>query len=286
MLGIAYMLAAVALLIPCMNAVAKVLLIEYHVVQVAWARFAGHLFWMTIIFLPALGYRLYGTRRFGAQIGRGAVMFVSNSLFLVALPSVALATATAIMFTTPLLVTLIAVPLLGERVGIVRRVTVIVGLIGALLIVRPSVSETSMSSILVFGSAICFAWYQVLTRRLVKDDPPETMIVYTAVVATIVLSIIVPWYFRLPVSAMDWLLYLLLGFLGGIAQYFVAKALSLAPASTVSPFQYSEIVSSTLFGFMLFGTFPDTSTWLGTAVIVLSGLMLVYREQQPGRRRR
>lgn len=284
MRGIAFMLVAVALLIPCMNAVAKVLLVDYHVVQVAWARFAGHLFWMTVIFLPQLGWRLYATRRLGAQLGRGTAMFISNSLFLIGLSTVALATATAIMFTTPLLVTLIAVPLLGERVGIYRRITVFVGLIGALIIVRPDFSQASISSLLVLGSAICFAYYQVLTRRLINDDPPETMIVYTAFVATIALSLIVPWYFTFPSSPWHWFLFVLLGFLGGLAQYFVAKALSLAPASTVAPLQYTEIVSSTVFGFILFNVLPDRLTWLGAAVIVLSGLLLVYRERQLGRR--
>ncbi len=284
MRGIAFMLLAVALLIPCMNAVAKLLLVEYHVVQVAWARFAGHLFWMTLIFFPQFGFGLYATRRIGAQLGRGTAMFVSNSLFLIGLSSVALATATAIMFTSPLLVTLIAVPLLGERVGVYRRVTVVIGLIGALIIVRPDFSQTSVSSLLVLGSAICFAYYQVLTRRLINDDPPETMIVYTAVIATVVLSLIVPWYISWPTSVWHWFLFILLGFLGGLAQYFVAKALSLAPASTVAPLQYTEIVSSTAFGLILFHTLPDALTWVGAAVIVVSGLMLVYRERKLGRR--
>ncbi len=282
--GIGFMLIGMALLVPVLNAVAKLLLAEFHVIQVSWARFAGHLLFMTIIFMPRAGLRLYSTGHFGGQMARGTVMFFSNTFFLLALPSVALATATAISFSTPLLVTLFAVPLLGERVGIYRRMAVVTGLIGALIIVRPSMTDTSWASLLVLCASACFALYQVLTRRLAKDDPPETMIVYTAVVPVALLSLVAPFYFQMPETAMHWLLFGLVGLLGGLAQYFVAKALSLAPASIVAPLQYSEIITSTLIGFLLFGVLPDALTWVGAAVIVLSGLFLVYRERQLGRR--
>lgn len=278
------MLIGMALLVPVLNAVAKLLLADFHVVQVSWWRFMGHLLFMTIIFMPRAGLGLYATRHFGGQIVRGTVMFFSNMFFLFALPTVALATATAISFSTPLLVTLFAVPLLGERVGIYRRIAVVVGLVGALIIVRPSMSDTSWASLLVLCASTFFALYQVLTRRLAKSDSPETMIVYTALIPAFLLSMAAPFYFEMPSTAMHWLLFALLGLLGGLAQYFVAKALSLAPASIVAPLQYSEIITSTFIGFLLFGVLPDALTWVGAAVIVLSGLFLVYRERQLGRR--
>lgn len=285
--GIQFMCLAV-LLMPVMNAMAKALTVDYPLAQVVWARFAGHFVCMTLLFLPGRGWRLFASARPALQFARSAIMFVSNGCYIWALSTVALATASAIMFTAPLMVTALSVPLLGERVGARRWSAVLVGFVGALIIIRPGLDTpgfdaTGLGLLLLLCSASLFALYQALTRKLADRDSPETMIVYTALLAAVVMSAVVPFYFVMPMVALDWLLFAGLGVIGGFTQYFVAKALDHAPASVVSPYLYGELLMAALLGYAIFGDFPDELTWLGAAVITASGVYIAYREGVLGR---
>src|SRR5215472_13758009 len=134
--GILLMCAGVALF-PLMNAEVKLLTARYPVIEITWARFTGHLIVMSIVFLPQYGWRLIATRRPLVQLARSLLMLVSNGIFVLAIGSVPLATASAIGFTSPLIVTALSVPLLREQVGWRRWSAVMVGFVGALLIIRP-----------------------------------------------------------------------------------------------------------------------------------------------------
>lgn len=276
------------LLMPVMNATAKTLTVDYPLVQVVWARFAGHFICMTLLFWPGRGWRLFASARPGLQFARGAIMFASNGCYIAALSTVALATASAIMFTAPLMVTALSVPLLGERVGLRRWSAVLAGFVGALIIIRPGADApgfdaTGLGILLLLFSASAFAIYQLLTKRLADRDSPETMIVHTALIAALVMSAVVPFHFVAPMAAVDWFLFAALGVIGGFTQYFVIKALDCAPASVVSPYGYGELLGAALLGYAIFGDFPDSWTWLGAAVIVASGLYIAYREGVLGR---
>ena len=124
--GIAYMLLGIVLL-PVMNAIAKSLTVDYPLTQVVWARFLGHLVWMSLLFGPFLGAALLRAHRPREMTGRSFVFFASNCVFIAALPHIQLATASAIMFTTPLVVVALSAPLLKERVGPWRGAAVVVG---------------------------------------------------------------------------------------------------------------------------------------------------------------
>jgi len=176
-------------LLSTMNAMAKFLTAEYPLIQIVWARFTGHFVAMVILFWPKYGRRLFQSRRYGLQLGRSAVMFISNTVFIAGLPLLHLATASAIMFTAPLMVAALSVPLLGERVGPRRWGAVLVGFAGILIVVRPGGDVANFGAILIGISAICFALYQIMTRIVVAEDAPETTIVYTAIVATIAMSV-------------------------------------------------------------------------------------------------
>jgi drug/metabolite transporter (DMT)-like permease len=130
------MCAGVAMF-PFMSAAQKLLAGHYPVAEIVWARFTGHLVVMLLVFLPRYRWRLLATRRPAVQIARSLLMLASNALYVVAIARVPLATASAIGFTSPLLVTALSVPLLHESVGIRRWSAVIVGFAGALLIIRP-----------------------------------------------------------------------------------------------------------------------------------------------------
>ena len=275
--GIAYMLLGVVLL-PVMNTIAKSLTADYPLTQVVWARFLGHLVWMSLLFGPFVGAALLRTHRPREMIGRSFVFFASNFVFIAALPHIQLATASAIMFTTPLVVVALSVPLLHERVGPWRGAAVIVGFCGALVIIRPGTDVFQPAALLALLSAVCFAGYQLWTRRLARYERPETLIVYTALAGAIVMSLVGPFAARPPDGIVDGLKFAAVGLIGGAAQYFIIRALQRAPASVVSPIGYAEIVAAAAFGYVVFGDVPDRYTWLGAALIVGAGLVVAFRE--------
>ena len=275
--GIVYMVIGVSL-IPIMNAVAKSLAAEYPMTQVVWARFLGHLLWMALFFGPVVGAALLRTNRPREMLGRSLVFFGSNFLFIAALPHVQLASASAIMFTTPLIVVALSVSLLGERVGPWRSAAVVAGFCGVLVIVRPGTTVFQPAAILIMSASACFALYQIWTRRLARYERPETLIIYTALVGAIVMILVAPWSARPPDDIADALKFASIGLLGGAAQYLIIRALQRAPASVVSPLGYSELIGAVALGYFLFGDLPDRYTWLGSAIIIASGLLVVYRE--------
>jgi drug/metabolite transporter (DMT)-like permease len=280
--GILFMCLAI-LLMPVMNTIAKILTVDYPLTQVVWARFTGHFVCMTLLFWPGRGLKLFRSGRPVLQLLRSVIMFLSNGCYIVALSTVALATASAIMFTAPLIVTTLSVPLLGERVGLRRWAAVVVGFIGALIIIRPGLNTpafdgTALGIVLLLFSAATFALYQILTRKLSDQDSAETNIVYTALIAAIVTTGIMPFVLVMPKGVGDGLLFALVGVVGGFSQYFIAKALEQAPASVVSPYLYGELLLAAMVGFAVFGDFPDHWTWLGATVIAASGLYIAYRE--------
>src|SRR5436190_16110828 len=167
--GILLMCAGVSMF-PFMNAVVKLLGAHYPVAQIVWARFTGHLLVMLIVFLPRYGRRLLATRRPGVQIGRSLLMLVSNLVFVVAIARVPLATASAIGFTSPLIVTALSVPLLHESVGIRRWSAVIVGFIGALIVIRPGTGLKDPAVLLILLSSLGYALYQIGTRSVGTQD--------------------------------------------------------------------------------------------------------------------
>ena len=280
--GIAFMCLAI-LLMPVMNACAKTLAAEYPLMQVVWARFTGHFICMTLVFWPRRGWRLFKSAKFSLQFARSTIMFASNTAYIAALSTVALATASAIMFTAPLMVTALSAPFLGEKVGIRRWSAICAGFIGALIIIRPGMvtptfNATGLGLALLFFAAATFAIYQILTRKLSDRDTAETNIVYTGLVAALVMSWLIPGIFVMPKSELHWVLFGAVGVLGGFMQYFVAKALEQAPASVVSPYLYGELIVAAVVGFAVFGEFPDQWTWVGATIIAASGIFVAYRE--------
>ena len=275
---ILFMCLAVCMM-PVMNAFAKALTVDYPIAQVVWARFTGHFVCMTLVFWPARGWRLFKSARPSIQFARSTIMFASNGAYIAALSTVALANASAIMFMAPIMVTALSAPFLGEKVGIRRWSAVVVGFIGALIIIRPGIASSTFAAsglgvgLLLFSMA-SFAIYQILTRRLSNRDSAETNIVYTAVVAAIVMSAIVPTFFVMPTRPVDWALFAAIGAIGGFTQYFVAKALEEAPASVVSPYLYGELLTSAIVGLAIFGDFPVMRAWIGAGVGAASGVYI------------
>ena len=272
------MCAGVALF-PLMNAAVKLLTAGYPVVEIIWARFTGHLIVMLIVFLPQYGRRLFATRRPLVQIGRSLLMLVSNGVFVLAIGKVPLATASAIGFTSPLIVTALSVPLLREQVGWRRWSAVCVGFAGALLIIRPGHALADPAVLLLLASAAAYALYQIATRWVMAHDSPATGIIFAALVGSLATTTVLPFVFVMPRSLFDLALFLALGCLGGLGHFFVIKAFQAAPAAVIAPLGYIELIGTTILGYLIFGNFPDALTWVGALIIIASGLYIAMRER-------
>jgi drug/metabolite transporter (DMT)-like permease len=268
-----------AVLIPLLNTSAKYLTHEYPILEITWARYAGHFAYMLIAFAPRRGLRLLAASRPGLQVARSTLLCVSTLIFITVLRYVPLPTATAISFTAPFIVTALAPLLLAELVGARRWLAVTVGFLGALVIVRPDFGDINEAALLVFGSALCSALYQILTRKLAAHDPAETSITYIALAGFLLTSVALPFVWKTPASPLDTALFISLGLFGGFGHYFLVRAFELAPAPFISPFNYSQILGAALLSFVVFGQWPDLWTWLGSLIIVASGLYMLVAER-------
>jgi drug/metabolite transporter (DMT)-like permease len=277
--GILLMCAGVALF-PFMNAAIKLLGARYPVAQIVWARFTGHLIVMLLIFLPQYGRRLIATRRPAVQIGRSLLMLVSNMMFVVAIARVPLATASAIGFTSPLIVTALSVPLLHEHVGIRRWSAVMVGFAGALLVIRPGSGLHDPAVLLLLLSSAAYALYLIATRWVSFYDDAAVGILFSALLGSLVMTMALPFVFVMPKSALDIALFCSLGLLGGAGHYLVIRAFQSGPAAVIAPLGYVELIGTTMLGYLIFGNFPDPWTWIGAAIIIASGLYIALRERR------
>ena len=257
---------------------AKFLTTTIDPLQVVWFRQMG-LFFGVVILLIWRGQHILQTSRLGMQIGRGACAALSASLFILGVSYVPLADAVAVTFIAPLLVTIMGALLLGEYVGIHRWAAVILGFIGTLVIIRPGFDSFHPALILPIIAACLFAGRQVISRFLSGIDKTETTVAYTAITSTIILTLPIPFVWTTPQTSTEILLIISMASMAAIAELLVIKALEIALAVVVSPMQYTIIIWSSFYGFMVFDQLPDLFTVGGTAIIILSGLYTLHRER-------
>ena len=283
LLGIAFICLA-GLLFPMMNGAAKLLGADYSSLQVSWARAFGHVVFMLAAFLPRHGLGLLRTRRPGLQLARSATLFLSNLCFFFAIAFIPIAKAAAISMTAPLIVAILAWPMLRERTTLPRLLALGVGFAGVLTVIRPGSAVFHFASLFVLASATSYGLYQILTRIIAAADPPETSTVYSSMVGAFGTMLALPFVWQTPHGLLDAALFCSLGVLGALGHYCVAKALGYAPANVVSPFQYFQLLGSVAVGWLVFDDLPDALTWIGAGVIVLSGLFIGWSQTRPGKR--
>lgn len=282
--GILWMLATMFCFI-ALDAIMKHLLESYSLVQVTWGRF----FFATVVAIAICGRRLPAlavTRSPGLQALRSVLLMTTTALFNAGIRTLPLATATTMMFTSPILVTILSIPLLGEKVGIRRWAGIAVGFAGAIIVVRPwqdGLGGLGTGVLFLLAAALINACYQIATRQ-VRHDDQLTSLLYTAAAGAIVTSAITPWFWQWP-GVFDWMLLAASGLAGGLGHLCLIKALQAAPASVVAPFTYSSLIWAALLGYTIWGDWPDLWTWAGAALIIGSGLYIFYREAMIARTR-
>ena len=268
------------LLFPVMSGFAKLLGQEYSSLQVSWARAFVHLLFLSAVFLPGSGLSLVRSRRPALQLARAAMLTTSNLASFYALTFMPLAEQASLQLAAPLIVALLAWPVLRERTTPARVSAVALGFVGVLVLLRPGSSLFQWPALWVLVSATAYGVYQILTRLVAPHDPPATSALWCPLVGAFGLMLTLPFVWRTPASMHDLLMFLGCGAFGAIGHYFVARAMLYAPANIVSPFQYFQLLGSVAIGWLFFSHLPDAVTWIGAAIIVASGLYLGWNQRR------
>ncbi|MBL4739823.1 MAG: DMT family transporter [Sneathiella sp.] len=273
-----YMVLAM-LLVPLMDGTAKLLISDYSLVQVVWGRYFFHLLTLLPLFIIFRQKPSPIPKRIGLQLTRTLVLLGDTALFFGALIFIPLASGKAVFFVAPLIMTALAPFILKEKVGVHRWGAVIVGFSGTLFILSPEGEGEIVGYLLAFGAASFYAIYLLLTRKITTASSPLDTLLFTAVLSTVILSCLLPFYWVMP-DLDGWLLMLATGLLGTLSHFFIIKAFEGGDASQLAPFAYAEIISATLFGVIVFGDFPGPTTWIGISIVVASGLYILRRERK------
>jgi drug/metabolite transporter (DMT)-like permease len=258
-----------------MDAMTKLLVHDYSIVQTLWIRYVIFTGFALLVAWPRISLR---SARPWLQASRGLLALVENGVFVLAFLYLPLADAHAVAATAPLLVIVLAIPLLGERGRPYRWIAVAAGLIGVLAIIRPGFVAPQWAMLIPLGGALLWAAYQVMTRLVGRVDTAETTLLWTAVSGLIGTTAIVPWFWVAPTTD-AWMLLGAVGLLGSLCHYALIEALDFAEAGAVQPYTYTLLVWAIILGYLVFGDVPDAWTMAGAGVVVLSGLYTWHRDR-------
>jgi drug/metabolite transporter (DMT)-like permease len=279
LIGIALMLAAV-LAFSCLDAMAKYLGSHMPTLQVVGVRCAAAFLIALMVSNPLTRPGLLKTMRPSLQLWRASMLLGSTVFNFMAFRYLQLDEAMAILFSTPFLVAILAGPLLGEWVGWRRWTAILVGFAGVLVVVRPGLGGMQWAALLSFGSAVCYAFYNIITRMLSRTDSSETTLFYGNLFGCIVMVPVLPFVWVTPPSWLDVVLMVALGVFGAGGHFLLILAHRRAPASVLSPFIYTQIVYASTLGYLVFGNVPSEWTIAGAAIVIASGLYLLSRERK------
>jgi drug/metabolite transporter (DMT)-like permease len=274
--GVAYMVAS-TVVFAGVNAIVKWEVALYPVGEVAFYRALFALIAVAVMILPRTGFAVFRTRRYLAHLQRGVSQFGSMTCMFLAFRLMALGSAVAISFAAPLFTTLLSIVILKERVGVHRWSALIVGFAGIVIVTEPGPGTLQGGAIFALANAVLISSVAVAIRRMSLTESTETLTLYQMIVITICTLFLLPFGFR-PPAWLDALGLAIAGIGNGIAQYWWTRALTLAPPSAVVPFNYLSLVWATLLGLAIWGDVPTPHLLLGAAVVVSSGLYILWRE--------
>ena len=274
--GIGLVLLAM-LLFASMDGVNKHLVVSYSIIQILWVRYLLFFAFALLVARRQGGIRAtLASGQPGLQIARSLLLIAEQAAFVIAFVYLPLADVHAIAAVSPLIVTALSAPLLRERVGMHRLIAVGAGFAGVLVIMRPGMGVMSNAAAIPLIAAVLFAVYQMMTRLVSRTDSSETTVLYSSMVGVVVVSLLGPFSWQAPTQA-DWGLLILVAVLGSTAHFSLIKALQLAAASALQPFNYSLFLWAVVVGFVGFGDFPDAWTLAGATLIIASNLYVVQR---------
>jgi drug/metabolite transporter (DMT)-like permease len=266
-----------------LDSIIKYLSQTYPISLLVWARYSVQAIVLMLWLGPQVGRKLVRTPNLTSQLFRATVLLASSLCFMSALKVMPLAEVTALNYSTPALVTILATVFLDEKMTRVRVAFVVAGLFGMLLIVRPGSSLFQGAALFALGAAWFYAMFQVVTRKIANEDW-RTLMFYPAMIGTLAMSLVVPF--------IDWpdtvrwehiAMIVAGGLIATFGHLLFLRAFQTATASSVTPFTYMQLVWATVIGWIVFGSFPDFWTLVGMAVITGSGLLIMFHEQRKSR---
>jgi len=278
LIGIVLMIGAVACF-ACLDSCAKWLNRTMDPLQTASIRYVGSFLLVAAFFNPWTKTLLLRTHSLWRQCVRAGCLVVATLCAFSALRFLPLTEFTSITFSSPLIVALIAGPLLGEWLGFKRVIAVLIGFAGVLVVTRPGSHGVHPAVLLAGVTACANAFYSVATRLVAGHDSPETTLFYTGLVGSLLMVPIVPFVWTTPTSAPVWLAMVGLAAFGALGHWLLILAHKRAPASIVAPFFYVQLLWATLLGWLVFGEVPDRWALVGGAIVMGSGLYLLSRER-------
>ncbi len=247
------------------------------IIEIQWIRYMLFLGLAATLFARSSG-RSFRPVNPKLQLLRGLCVTGSSVLFVYGIREMTMAQATTISFLSPLMITVLSIPLLGEIVGIRRWAAVLVGMAGMLIVLRPGTSGFQPAALFGVASSGCWALALIITRKIAASDESRTTILWSALVGAIVLTILLPFEARWP-SWGQLGLCLMLGVLSSAGQWLVVLAHRLAPASLLAPISYTQLPWVTIGGYLVFDNLPDQWTMVGATIIIASGLYTAHRER-------
>jgi drug/metabolite transporter (DMT)-like permease len=246
------------------------------------------MFWRQALAVPPVlamilagpGLASLATKRFGAHVTRSTLGLTSMAFYMGSITLLPLAEATTLGFTTPIFATILAAIILREQVGKHRIGAVIAGFIGVLIIVQPGGTHIPASGAAVgLTAALMVAITSLQIRDMGRTEGATTTVFWFSALSTLPMGLLLPFVIT-PHDAYEWGLLIGIGTLGGIGQIGLTAALRLAPVSTVIGMDYISLLWSSLFGWLIWNYVPGPATWIGAAIIIISGLYIAWREHQ------
>jgi drug/metabolite transporter (DMT)-like permease len=265
----------------CMDTTTKYLSAHYNVPLIVAIRYIVNCALMIVLLAPSQGAHLMRTQRTGLVLLR-AFSLVSASLCVgLALQRMPVAEMTAIVFLGPILVALVAGPLLKERIGVIGWIAALAGFVGVLLVVRPGSGLNFWGVVFGLVAMVGNAVYQLMSRILIRTERTITLLFYTTLVGSICFGLALPWFWTSETPTLwQTLLFLSMGVNGGIGHYLFTAAFRHAPASTLAPINYFQLVWALVLGWIVFGHVPDGLTALGMLVVAASGAMMALKSRR------
>lgn len=246
-------------------------------------------FWAFALFVFAFAASSSGglrktaqTRHPWLQVVRGLLLVAEIVVIVISYVHAGLAMSQSIFQATPLIITILSIPLLGETVGWRRGAAILIGLIGVLVIINPVNVHFDMSLLLPLAASVLFALYSIATRAVSREDSAVTSLFYAGVVGAVAISLVGPFYWTEVVPS-DWFALAALCVCGTLSHFFLIKAYGLLPAAEVQPVTYFQLVLNVIFAVMLFGETITHNMIVGALIVVGAGLFTIWREHQLAR---
>lgn len=249
------------------------------ILQVMWMRFLSHAVFSFVAFGPRGFAGSLKSARPSLQLLRGFLLMSITGFNFLALQYLQLDQVATIFFLAPFVVAVLAGPILGEWIGWRRLVAILIGFSGVILVMRPGFGGIHWAVSYSFCATIGYALYNILTRYLARHDSSMVTQTYTPLAGLVILTPLGLWAWEWPAELSTWLIMLSMGVSGGFSHYLLILAHRGAPAPILAPFTYAGLISQSLIGYLVFSQLPSQWTLAGGAVIISSGLYLLYRER-------